>query len=320
MKRLNDRDKKQYGRLETALDEFSGTKLALPGIENQRAKNVFILQLIDSVRRVQYVYTSASRNLTAATADPKCDCFDPVKAAIYFRNTEQRDEAFWMVFLAIHFGKAANSGWQLARDVYGALGEQDCWSWKVTSKDPEAFVEWLRNSYESLVNDGVVRKFGNHRKYESLKPDSNKGTGSVIRSYIEWIGDTNSHDLFVEGLSREIGTDDPRELFHALYISMDQVMRFGRTGKFDYLTMLGKLQLLTIEPGMTYMKEATGPKFGARLLFSGRKDSDVSVSDLENYCVDLESYLPVGNMGMQVIEDALCNWQKHPLRYRYFNG
>jgi hypothetical protein len=38
-------------------------------------------------------------------------------------------------------------------------------------------------------------------------------------------------------------SSDPRKAFDFLFHSMDSVVAFGRTAKFDYLTMLGKLGL-----------------------------------------------------------------------------
>ena len=48
---------------------------------------------------------------------------------------------------------------------------------------------------------------------------------------------------------------------------MDALRRFGRTARFDYLTMLAKLGLANIAPGSPYLIGATGPLKGARLLF-----------------------------------------------------
>ena len=48
---------------------------------------------------------------------------------------------------------------------------------------------------------------------------------------------------------------------------MDALKRFGRTARFDYLTMVGKLGLANIAPGSPYMVGATGPLKGAALLF-----------------------------------------------------
>jgi hypothetical protein len=98
---------------------------------------------------------------------------------------------------------------------------------------------------------------------------------------------------------------------------MESVYRFGRLGKFDYLTMLGKLALAPVEPGSAYMTGATGPVAGARLLFSGDPKADLSALWLDARLVDLDAYLGVG---MQVLEDALCNWQKNPTRFRRFRG
>ena len=108
-----------------------------------------------------------------------------------------------------------------------------------------------------------------------------------------------------------------RRTFSILYEQMRKVLRFGRTGRFDYLTMLGKVGLANIEADSTYMNEATGPKRGARLLFDGQIDSNTGARILEARVAELERHLGVG---MQVMEDAMCNWQKSPNRYIPFRG
>ena len=52
---------------------------------------------------------------------------------------------------------------------------------------------------------------------------------------------------------------------------------------------------------------------GARLLFGGNN----SLVSLNNWLVELGAEL---NVGMQVLEDALCNWQKSPDKFRRFRG
>jgi hypothetical protein len=98
---------------------------------------------------------------------------------------------------------------------------------------------------------------------------------------------------------------------------MSSVRRFGRIAKFDYLTMLGKLGLAPIEPGSAYLGEATGPKRGAQLLFQGSLNAKVPTRDLDTWLNELEEALGVG---MQVLEDAICNWQKSPRRFVHFRG
>ncbi|EKA0854744.1 hypothetical protein OJ704_004555, partial [Salmonella enterica] len=67
----------------------------------------------------------------------------------------------------------------------------------------------------------------------------------------------------------------------------------------------------------TYMAEATGPRRGANLLFGGSTSNIYSTTLLENWVSELDSYL---NVGMQVMEDSLCNWQKSPERFIRFRG
>ncbi|HIC7098728.1 TPA: hypothetical protein ACW5PJ_005004, partial [Salmonella enterica subsp. enterica serovar Corvallis] len=98
---------------------------------------------------------------------------------------------------------------------------------------------------------------------------------------------------------------------------MNNVLRFGRTAKFDFLTMLEKLNIMDIEADSTYMAEATGPRRGANLLFGGSTSNIYSTTLLENWVSELDSYL---NVGMQVMEDSLCNWQKSPERFIRFRG
>jgi hypothetical protein len=98
---------------------------------------------------------------------------------------------------------------------------------------------------------------------------------------------------------------------------MDEVWRFGRLAKFDYLSMLGKLDLADIEPGSTYLEGATGPAAGARLLFAGDSKADIPLVRLDQLLKEMEAKLAVG---MQALEDALCNWQKQPERFTSFRG
>ena len=79
--------------------------------------------------------------------------------------------------------------------------------------------------------------------------------------------------------------------------------------------MVGKLKLIDIEPDSVYMEGATGPYDGGKLLFGGNP----SRNQLDSWLAELESHLEI-NFGMQVLEDAICNWNKSPGIYKYFGG
>jgi len=79
-------------------------------------------------------------------------------------------------------------------------------------------------------------------------------------------------------------------------------VRFGRTGRFDFLALLLDLQLVSAEPASCYLRGSTGPLQGARKLWGKRP-----VSQLDYLAADLAQRLGISPI---VLEDALCNWQK----------
>ena len=217
-----------------------------------------------------------------------------------------------MVFLFVHFGKNARAGWRYAREVYGRLGDGGRWDWPQTSANVPAFRAWLHSHRDELTREGVPRGFGNHRKYESLDAYSPRGTGAAVNSYVEWVGPPRTHQQLVVQAYQK-AEHDPRRAFGELYHSMRVVTRFGRTARFDYLSMVAKLGLSNIEPDSAYLTGSTGPVRGARLLF----DSQENAATLDEWLIELDERLVVG---MQVLEDSLCNWQKSPAEYVAFRG
>ena len=272
-------------------------------------KELRALELEASLQRVEYVHKVRARPISPLRADPKSWLYDPIRASILMAQKGQREEAFWLVFLATHCGRNLRTEWLLARELSGAY-EDVRWTWARISADPQSYSEWLADNRALFQG-----KFGNHRKYESLERGG-RGTGTVVRSYVEWIEEYGTHDKMVASALAE-AKGDPRQAFGLLYDSMEAVKRFGRTGRFDYLTMLAKVGLAAIDANSTYMNGATGPKKGARLLFDGQIDSKSGTRVLEARVAALEKYLGVG---MQVLEDAMCNWQKSPGRYLPFRG
>ena len=286
----------------------------LPGIADLAVKAVLIEQILESIRRVRYVSVIRTRPISPLRVAPDSDLFDPLKGAVHFERLGDIEEAFWMVFLFVHFGRNKNTGWRLARDIYGRLGGAQQWSWTLVSANPVDFRDWLNDHRATLSEgDGVARRFGNHRKYQSLDARSPTGTGAAVETYVNWVRAGDGHRELFSRAQRECD-EEPRLAFDYLYQSMNAVASFGRTARFDYLTMVGKLQLANIEPGSTYMDGATGPLDGGRLLFGNDR---MRRREVDSLLVQLDRYLDVG---MQVLEDSLCNWQKNPNEFRPFRG
>jgi hypothetical protein len=304
---------KLTAHLENQLKTYRIGGQPLPGIPSQAELDALVGQMVDSVARVNYVKTITMRDISPRRLDPKDpSMFDPLRAAIHYMRAGNEDEAFWLIFLFVHCGKHLTKGYGLLRMIYGAFNDQFIWTWEKFSKNPNDFSFWLHQHIDDITAQRAAFPFGNHRKYESLRH-----LDVILKSYAQWVGPTRSHKVLIDEAKAKVGTD-PKQLFDYLYQSMNAVHRFGRTGKFDFLTMVGKIGLVNLEPPSAYMVHGTGPVRGARLLFAGAVDNvSFSKKKLDELSVELEKALGVG---MQVIEDSLCNWQKSPAKYIPFHG
>jgi hypothetical protein len=321
---MRPRDTREYARIDGILTAYHNGTQPLPGIQPPARRHVFLEQLLESIHRVQYIERGVlqrrgdERSLDPNRTNPASDLFDPIKAAAIRCREGEHDEACWFVFLFTHFGKNLRTGYRLSRDVYGSLGNGPNWTWARTSAAAETFRAWLRSNRGTLENDGTPRHFGNHRKYMSLNADSPGGTGEAFVTYVRWVLNFRNH-LGLFDNAEEQAEHDPRRAFDILYRSMRrEVAAFDRTGVFDYLNMIAKLGLACIEPGSTYMTGATGPLDGARLLF-GDAAAGVRRATIDRWLIELETALGL-HMGMQILEDALCNWQKSPDVLERFRG
>ena len=308
---MKERDQLRAGALGDALAAYAVEHHLLPGIDDPDARRVLLAQLIDSLHRVEYPRRLLTRDVSSRRADPADEeYFDPIRAAVYYSRHGDHDEACWLVFLFVAYGKGKRTGWRLVRDVYGRLGQGGRWDWATASADPSGIAGWIAAHAEDLWPNGTPRPFGAHRQHETVMPSAR-----TIETYVAWIGMAGHRAKFDAAVIAN--GHDARRAFDALYRGMSSVYRFGRLARFDYLTMLGKLDLAQIEPGSTYMAGATGPVNGARLLFGGDENAPMTKQWLDAQLLDLDSHLGVG---MQVLEDALCNWQKSPTVFKPFRG
>jgi hypothetical protein len=290
---------------------FEAAGTPLHGIADPEARDCLVRQMIDSIHRIAFVRRLGERPIDPARMDPTNPLFDPIRAAHLKRVGGEFDEAAWLVFLATHFGYHRHWHWELSRRAYSGLGTAPFWTWARTSSHLDEFDAWFEANAAALA--GVP--FGNHRKYESLRHDAENNLSATVRSYVAWIGQNKGFSIMIAAASGDVG-NDPKALFDHLYRTCP-IVQFGRTAKFDLLTMWGKLGIADIEPPHPYLQGATGPVAGARLLLTGAANADISRSELSTAVVALGATLDVG---MQVMEDALCNWQKSQFQYLPFRG
>lgn len=300
--------------LDRKLTDFQHEINNLPGIHTNDAKECLILQLIDSIRRVKYAVVVGERNFDGQCANALADCFNPINAASWNFQNNNIDEAVWLVFLSTHFGKHERHGWRLLKGFYSGLGTSSSkWNWRALVDDFAAFENWYINNESDLSELGG---FSNHRKFQSLRSDAKSGgTLTTISSYLEWV-ESETHVEKFEDIQIEVG-NDPEALFSALYKSTRRINGFGRLGRFDFLTMIGKLGILDIIPGSTFLQGASGPFDGTKLLFTNDVSAAMTRKEAETLLNEIARYFDL-DFGMQVFEDAICNWQKDPIGYQRY--
>ncbi|MGH7131038.1 MAG: hypothetical protein ACREJO_03740 [Phycisphaerales bacterium] len=297
------------------LVDFDRNTFRLPGAPGLLERRALAGQVVESERRVAFVRGLRQATLSPDRCDPHSHLFDPLRAAVLFDQRGNRDEAFGLAFLATHCGRHRTDGWRLAALLYGGEGRGQEWTWNRLVANPDEFGRWLGTARRRWQTAGNVPRFGNHRKYESLDPMKGSGTNHIVSSYVEWVGPEKVHERRLGVVMN--GETDPGNRFELLYESMATIHRFGRMARFDHIAMLGKLGLAGVQPATPYLQGSTGPLRAAALLFRGDSNSRDDVAELETRAIALGGALGIG---MQEVEDSLCNWQKSPQAFRPFRG
>lgn len=298
-----------YDLVDNILNEVE-QHIHLHGINDREKRDCFVQQILDSIKRVEYLTVIKNRGISLNRINPNSNYFDPLRAAIYHKNNNNIDEAFWCTFLYTLFGKTRKKGYGLLKAFYSRLGDQEnIHSYLYTKQNIEEVKIWISNNSQALKRDGG---FGNHRKYETLNA-TKRGAGSAIQSYLDIIGE--NHETFLNKINEDV-YQDKYKLFDFLYIEFKKINSFSRLSSFDFVTMLGKVGLVPAEPGSAYLKDATGPNSGLKEL--------LDLPNLPNNELD-EVLNEIGKsfdipFKMQILEDAICNWQKSKNLYKKFKG
>jgi hypothetical protein len=291
------------------LDDFAQNVMPLPGAPTPVEREVLSTQIVASLRREDYYRLIQQRGaISAARADPHSPSFEAELGVVHLLQNGRVDEAAWLIFLMVYFARPVE-GWGRLAQVYGRLG-QGRWDWATVSANPAAFGQWLAANWMR-----VSGKFGSHRKYESLKPGAPRPMGRAVQQYVNWIQGGGGHARHFASIVRAAG-NHPGPIFDAFYKQLP-VIGFGRLGRFDWVSMLARFGLIHAIPDTAYLEGATGPAYGARLLFQGNRKARSTTHQVQQWLDLLDQRLGVG---MVVLEDALCNWQKSPQRFVHFKG
>ncbi len=178
------------------------------------------------------------------------------------QKSGNQNEAIWRAFLAGHFGRpscspASSNEVKSAGQFLCGFSTSPMWTWERVSSKPLDLRNWLSSHRTQLQ----ALTFGNHRKYQSKKPDA---LFAVISSFLRWVKNRGGTPTQAFQINK---SESPENNFNTLHEAMQYIYQFGRTGSFDTLCLMGEMGLISIRPGSCYLKGATGPLKGAKKLW-----------------------------------------------------
>jgi hypothetical protein len=305
---VRPRDRDEATRLEDALSDYERESGALPGLATADTRIALIEQMVESQRRIEFIRRLHERDISRARVNPRSELFDPLKGAVVRQKAGDLEDAAWLVFLFVHYGKNRRQPWAYAQMTYAGQSEEAPWDWPHVAADIDGFGRWIHEAAPRIRATGGG--FGNHRKYEHLEE-----TGRVVSSYYAWTNGGSQIERLRRGVDGVGG--DAKAAFADLYGSLRAVNRFGRMARLDYLSTIGRLGLVDLSPDRAYVEEATGPAKGAALLWRGDAGLTERPRELDSKVSELGLALA---LGPDVLEDAICNWQKSPGHFRPFRA
>lgn len=257
-------------------------------------------QTIDSIRRISIYEAYAIKARRAEQLNlPFIDTSNPF--TLSQRSSLEVDSKVWYIYLATYFGKSNKSKWKLFNKA-------------VFRKDRTLIrlkeIQTNREKYYSYLKDIDFfegANFSNHRKYTKKALEGHNGLINSIDYFLDNL-DHYSHSKLVE--------------FDLIFRNAMRIPNFGRMAAFDFTSSLCKCNLNVKDPISMYHHSSTGPLRALKdiLILADCKDVSKSAQvEFGNNLLDWFIRHFNTQVVAQVLEDAICNWQKSPKKYqRYF--
>ena len=267
---------------------------------NSTKLNVLAQQTFDSIRRIQ-IYVTYRERAMKAVKNKKTFIYTSNPFILAQRSDLNIQNRVWILYLATYFGKSNKSKWEL---FYRATFRKDesLITFDQIQADLDKYFKYL-SSFDFFKDCD----YSNHRKF-------------TPKNLIEKNGVFNSIEYFVKNIKLYTPKDEME--FHEMYLLSQKIPTFGRLSGFDFTSSMTKCGLNVKEPVSMYAEHSTGPLKALELLLK-LTNNDASKSSQKKLGSDLMDWFLKNNkifMTGQVLEDAICNWQKNTVKYIRYTG
>lgn len=262
--------------------------------------NILARQTNDSIRRID-IYESYKKRALQAVNEKQDFIHTSIPFVLAQRTDLSQINKVWVLYIATYFGKSSKSKWELFnRATFD--NNRSIMLFENIQKDLDKYFKYL---YSFDFFDGCT--YSNHRKFTAKRMTGEKGV-------------FGSMEYFVKNID-QYSVDNKMD-FHSMYKLAEKIPNFGRLAAFDFSSSLVKCGLNIEEPNSMYAEHSTGPLDAIDLLL--RLTNNKSSSN-EKYklCTDLMRWFEDNTyifMAGQVLEDALCNWNKNTSKYYKYTG
>lgn len=267
---------------------------------NESQLEILAKQSIDSIRRIE-IYRAYRIRADQAVFSNKSYIFTSNPFVLCQRPDLEVQDKVWIIYLATYFGKSDKSKWELfERAAFNQ--KKSFFSFALVKSDLDMYFQYL-SSIDFFQNCN----YSNHRKFTAKKLQGEKG---FFRSV----------EYFVKNIDEY--TPKCRMDFHKMFQLSQKIPNFGRLAGFDFTSSLVKCGVNVDEPLSMYAENSTGPLQGLGLLLrltsnNSSKSTQIKLShELTEWFLENSKIFMVG----QVLEDAICNWQKNTRTYIKYKG
>jgi len=262
--------------------------------------NILARQTHDSIRRID-IYESYKKRAFKAVNEKQNFIDTSIPFVLAQRADLSQINKVWVLYIATYFGKSSISKWELFnRATFDK--KRSIMLFENIQKDLSKYINYL-SSFNFF--DGCT--YSNHRKFTAKRLTGEKGVFGSMEYFVK-----NIDQYSVEN----------KMDFHTMYKLAEKIPNFGRLAAFDFSSSLVKCGLNIEEPQSMYAEHSTGPLDAIDLLVRltnqkySRNDKFKLCSDLMRWFQENSNIFMIG----QVLEDALCNWNKNTSKYIKYRG